>query len=224
MFDNIPILSILCYLPLFGAIPIFWMRDPAVIRKYATGVVGLDFLISLPLWFEFDRDGALFQFQEGPISFGGLDAQVEFAEQHDAQHDAQATEHPADWYPDPLGRAELRYFDGTTWTLEAPVGAMFTALRAIPPELYESARIDGCSELQIAWRIKIPLLVPALVMTTVFTMIATLQVFSEPMTLRMTMASNSAGMAKLTASGARVSCIRGRRRRRRARASSPPGR
>lgn len=24
--------------------------------------------------------------------------------------------HPADWYPDPLGRAELRYYDGTTWT------------------------------------------------------------------------------------------------------------
>nr|MDT0661420.1 sugar ABC transporter permease [Micromonospora sp. DSM 115978] len=61
---------------------------------------------------------------------------------------------------------------------------LFTALRAIPPELYESARIDGCNEWQIAFRIKIPLLVPAIVMTTVFTMIATLQVFSEPMTLR----------------------------------------
>ncbi|MFV2106665.1 ABC transporter permease subunit [Micromonospora sp. LOL_015] len=42
---------------------------------------------------------------------------------------------------------------------------LFTALRAISPELYESARIDGCSELQIAWRIKILLLTPALVMT-----------------------------------------------------------
>lgn len=61
---------------------------------------------------------------------------------------------------------------------------LYTALRAIPSELYESARIDGCGEFQIAWRIKIPLLVPALVMTTVFSMIATLQVFSEPMTLR----------------------------------------
>lgn len=61
---------------------------------------------------------------------------------------------------------------------------LYTALRAIPTELYESARIDGCGEFQIAWRIKIPLLVPALVMTTVFSMIATLQVFSEPMTLR----------------------------------------
>lgn len=24
--------------------------------------------------------------------------------------------HPADWYPDPLGRAELRYYDGSAWT------------------------------------------------------------------------------------------------------------
>jgi len=61
---------------------------------------------------------------------------------------------------------------------------LFTALRAIPPELYESARIDGCTEWQVAFLIKIPMLTPALVMTTVFTMIATLQVFSEPMTLR----------------------------------------
>lgn len=61
---------------------------------------------------------------------------------------------------------------------------LFTALRAIPPEIYESARLDGCSELQIALRVKIPLLYPSLVMTTVFSMIATLQVFSEPITLR----------------------------------------
>lgn len=24
--------------------------------------------------------------------------------------------HPANWYPDPMGRAELRYYDGTQWT------------------------------------------------------------------------------------------------------------
>lgn len=61
---------------------------------------------------------------------------------------------------------------------------LYTALRAIPRELYESARLDGCSERQIAFRIKIPLLMPALIMTTVFSMIATLQVFTEPTTLR----------------------------------------
>jgi len=61
---------------------------------------------------------------------------------------------------------------------------LFTALRAVPAELYESARIDGATELQIAWRIKIPLLTPALIMTFVFSLIATVQVFSEPTTLR----------------------------------------
>ncbi len=60
---------------------------------------------------------------------------------------------------------------------------MFTALRAVPPELYDAARVDGCSEVQLALRIKIPMIAPALVMTGVFSLIATLQVFSEPMTL-----------------------------------------
>jgi multiple sugar transport system permease protein len=61
---------------------------------------------------------------------------------------------------------------------------MYTALRAVPREIYESARIDGAGEWQIAMRIKIPLITPALVMTAVFSTIATLQVFSEPTTLR----------------------------------------
>ncbi|MGW4215302.1 carbohydrate ABC transporter permease [Lentzea sp. NPDC004789] len=61
---------------------------------------------------------------------------------------------------------------------------IYTSLRAVPPELYESARLDGCSEAQIAWRIKIPLIRPSLVLTFFFSTIATLQVFAEPMTLR----------------------------------------
>ena len=61
---------------------------------------------------------------------------------------------------------------------------LYTSLRAIPSELYESARLDGCTEWQLAWRIKIPLLVPSLIMTTVFSLIATLQVFTEPLTVR----------------------------------------
>lgn len=60
---------------------------------------------------------------------------------------------------------------------------MYTALRAIPLELYESARMDGASEVQVALRIKVPMLTPALIMTAVFSTIATLQVFSEPTTL-----------------------------------------
>ncbi|WP_326551837.1 carbohydrate ABC transporter permease [Micromonospora sp. NBC_01813] len=61
---------------------------------------------------------------------------------------------------------------------------LFTALRAIPAELYDAARIDGCTEWQIALRVKVPLLRPALVMTSVFTLIGMLQVFGEPTTLQ----------------------------------------
>jgi multiple sugar transport system permease protein len=60
---------------------------------------------------------------------------------------------------------------------------LYTALRSVPRDLYDAARIDGCTEIQLAWRIKLPLIAPALVMTTLFSLIATLQVFSEPMTL-----------------------------------------
>jgi multiple sugar transport system permease protein len=60
---------------------------------------------------------------------------------------------------------------------------MYTALRAVPSELYEAARSDGASQLQIALRIKIPMIAPALVLTGVFSIIATLQVFNEPETL-----------------------------------------
>lgn len=61
---------------------------------------------------------------------------------------------------------------------------MYTALRSIPTELYEAAKIDGASEWQIAWRIKVPLLTPALILTFLFSIIATLQAYSEPTTLR----------------------------------------
>jgi len=61
---------------------------------------------------------------------------------------------------------------------------IYTALRAIPTDLFEAARLDGASDKQIAWRIKIPVVMPSLIMTFVFSLIATLQVFAEPMTLK----------------------------------------
>jgi multiple sugar transport system permease protein len=61
---------------------------------------------------------------------------------------------------------------------------LYTALRGVPREMYDAARIDGASEVQIAFRIKIPLITPALLMTGIFSVIATLQVFSEPQTLQ----------------------------------------
>ncbi len=60
---------------------------------------------------------------------------------------------------------------------------IFAALQAIPGEIYESARIDGCSGFRTAWHIKIPLVAPALVLTTIFSIIGTLQLFNEPTVL-----------------------------------------
>ncbi|MFD6919325.1 carbohydrate ABC transporter permease [Streptomyces sp. NPDC059944] len=61
---------------------------------------------------------------------------------------------------------------------------IYTALRAIPVEVHEAARLDGATPLQIALRIKVPMVAPSLVLTFFFSIIATLQVFSEPTTLK----------------------------------------
>ncbi|WP_370416362.1 carbohydrate ABC transporter permease [Streptomyces fradiae] len=61
---------------------------------------------------------------------------------------------------------------------------IYTSLRSLPAEVFEAAKLDGCSELQIALRVKIPMVAPSLVLTFFFSVIATLQVFNEPMTLR----------------------------------------
>ncbi|MFE7507716.1 carbohydrate ABC transporter permease [Promicromonospora sp. NPDC057488] len=54
------------------------------------------------------------------------------------------------------------------------------ALQAIPRELYDAARIDGASGLQIALRVKIPLLRNSAILTILLSIIGTIQLFGEP--------------------------------------------
>ncbi|MCT9008068.1 carbohydrate ABC transporter permease [Streptomyces rhizosphaerihabitans] len=61
---------------------------------------------------------------------------------------------------------------------------IYTSLQAIPAEVREAAKLDGAGPLQTALRIKIPMVAPSLVLTFFFSIIATLQVFSEPTTLK----------------------------------------
>lgn len=61
---------------------------------------------------------------------------------------------------------------------------IYTSLRGIPSDIYESARLDGASERQIALRIKVPLVTPALVLTAFFSLIGTIQLYGEPATLQ----------------------------------------
>jgi NADH-quinone oxidoreductase subunit M len=64
---SIPILSIVAYIPLAGALLLIFFvpkERTGAIKSLATTVAGLDFLVSLPLWFAFDRGHAGYQFTE----------------------------------------------------------------------------------------------------------------------------------------------------------------
>ena len=82
MFDwvhGIPILSIICYLPLAGALfVVFFMKNATTIRNFATLIAAVDFVISIPLWFTFDRQGELFQFRESATWIEAIGARYEF--------------------------------------------------------------------------------------------------------------------------------------------------
>jgi multiple sugar transport system permease protein len=57
---------------------------------------------------------------------------------------------------------------------------IYSALQAIPGELTEAAVMDGCSGWRVAWHVKIPAVRPALILTTVFSIIGTAQLYNEP--------------------------------------------
>jgi multiple sugar transport system permease protein len=57
---------------------------------------------------------------------------------------------------------------------------MYAALRSIAPELYEAARIDGAGQIRIAWSIKIPSIRSAILLTVIFSIIGSFQLFNEP--------------------------------------------
>lgn len=61
---------------------------------------------------------------------------------------------------------------------------IFTALQSIPGELLEAARLDGANEVQIALRVKVPLVGPALVLTSIFGLLGALQLYGEPAMLK----------------------------------------
>ncbi|MEU6879069.1 sugar ABC transporter permease [Streptomyces sp. NPDC046712] len=60
----------------------------------------------------------------------------------------------------------------------------FAALQAIPREVHEAAMVDGAGALRTAFSIKIPLIKASIAMVALFTIIGSLQLFTEPMILR----------------------------------------
>jgi multiple sugar transport system permease protein len=57
---------------------------------------------------------------------------------------------------------------------------LYSALQGVPREMYEAAVIDGASPVQIALRVKVPAIKPALSLAAIFTVIGTMQFFNEP--------------------------------------------
>lgn len=58
-----------------------------------------------------------------------------------------------------------------------------SVLKAVPHELYEAAAIDGAGELRVIRAIKLPALRGSLVITVIFSIIGTFQIFNEPQIL-----------------------------------------
>jgi len=61
---------------------------------------------------------------------------------------------------------------------------IFSSLQSVSRDIYEAARIDGAGEIRTALSIKLPMVMPSIILTTVFSIIGTLQLFNEPMVLR----------------------------------------
>lgn len=72
-----------------------------------------------------------------------------------------------------------------TWTwMGYNMISLYSALQVIPREIYEAARIDGASGWNLIRYVKLPLLRPAIFLSIIFSIIGTMQIFTEPYILR----------------------------------------
>ncbi len=69
---------------------------------------------------------------------------------------------------------------------------LYSALRAVPAELYDAAEVDGAGQWRLAWSIKIPAIRQAILLTVIFSIIGSFQLFAEPSILSV-LAPNSIG-------------------------------
>jgi multiple sugar transport system permease protein len=68
-----------------------------------------------------------------------------------------------------------------TWTFTGyNMIIMYAALQSLPAELDDAAAVDGAKGWQIALYIKVPLIRSAIFLTVIFSIIGTLQLFTEP--------------------------------------------
>jgi multiple sugar transport system permease protein len=61
---------------------------------------------------------------------------------------------------------------------------IYSSLTSIDQSIIEAAAMDGASRWKTAWHIKVPIVRPAIIMTAVFSIIGTAQLYNEPLTMK----------------------------------------
>jgi multiple sugar transport system permease protein len=87
---------------------------------------------------------------------------------------------------DPLGYRSVLYAMMLIVTWEWTgynMTILLTSLTSVSREVLESGKMDGASELTLAWRIKLPLIRRTIAFISIISIIGTLQLFNEPMIL-----------------------------------------
>lgn len=93
--------------------------------------------------------------------------------------------------PTAFGGHSIRFFSGqmllislgnvVTWAWTGyNMIVLYSALQGVPREMYEAAVVDGATPVQIALRIKVPAIKAAISLAGIFTVIGTMQFFTEP--------------------------------------------
>ncbi|MCU1530352.1 MAG: lacF7, partial [Frondihabitans sp.] len=61
---------------------------------------------------------------------------------------------------------------------------IYASLQSIPAELLEAAHLDGASAWRTAWHVKIPMVRSAIILSAIFSIIGSAQLFNEPTVLQ----------------------------------------
>lgn len=79
---------------------------------------------------------------------------------------------------------------------------IYAALQGVPGEVLEAAKLDGASAFRTAWSIKIPLVRPAILLTTIFSIIGSAQLYNEPFVLKQSTGAIDASFTPIMAAQA----------------------
>ncbi|MGM1061334.1 carbohydrate ABC transporter permease [Saccharothrix sp. Mg75] len=86
---------------------------------------------------------------------------------------------PIDFFGTPWLLVSLGNIVTWAWTGYNMI-VLYSALRGVPRETYEAAVVDGASQVQLALRVKVPAIRSAIGLAAIFTVIGTMQFFTEP--------------------------------------------